>query len=241
MDNQFIQAKSAIANNKNTIDIVLDSPVRVGDLLHIAACAIKSPSPANVSSITDNLGNSYVINDTVQQQSDAAVAKLSTHHCLVTVGGACTITVNFSANNDLIAGVVELLGLLQLPYPRQPESSAATTGQSTTPAGPAATPVTQGDCYVGTYMQVTTNNESVTATWGTARVDTDNTTVSLNIATLENGTGSQTPTWSVPNSDFYAAITTTYRMNPNIQQARVMGADSQQLVYAGAPIPGQLY
>lgn len=208
MTTAFVQGPAGVsAINANQIQISFSQPVVAGNLIDITTVAFKSPSPPTVTGISDNLGNKYKTNDANTTNADITVVRIAKHHGIVTIGGNCTITVDFSANADLGIAVNEFRGCER---GAQPEARRTANDTGTSVIGARVDPRTGGDVYVAALSEVTTTSETVTPTWGTERQAFTIGGYPLSVQSIENSSGSQTPTWTLGSADAWAEITVAY-------------------------------
>ncbi len=132
-----VQSKSlnAGSGSSGTIAVTFTSNVTAGNL--ICGMASWGSGTGSVSSVTDSLGNTYTVVDTVHNATDGVSA--ATFYAKNITGGACTVTVTFDTTYDFRTVAVHEASGLDTTAPLDVH-----TGQAQTTPGTGANAVTSG-------------------------------------------------------------------------------------------------
>jgi hypothetical protein len=134
---------TAVTNATNTTQTV-SFPVNVTTGNFILLAFRYGSITATITSVTDNLGNTYT-----QRLTQVASVTSALYTAPITTGGACTVTVVLSATATMSLAVEEYYGTTT----SIDGTPASANGASTTPASGATTTTTAGSMLIGYLIQ----------------------------------------------------------------------------------------
>lgn len=199
--------------------LAFGSAVAIGDLLCADVCQIFGGNPPrDITSVVDNLGNTYTVRKATQNGGDTL--RVATYSVVSGFAGTPTVTVTFAVGS---ADSALSINCYDSAYTVIDSQTAANTGTGTSATTSSYTPT--GTCLFRAVMVDEAGGTITLAdgTWNNRQEQESSATCPQSNQDKET-TGAQNPTWTLGTSGNWGAVGVAYQATPASGNYTLMGA-----------------